>query len=121
MHFKELEVWQKSYQLCVDIYKEFSHNRDYGFKDQITRSALSVPSNIAEGFERSSLKEKIRFVSIAKGSAGELTTQLMIAKDINYLAPKLADVYLVENELITKMLGALIQKLSLSLKNNTNL
>jgi four helix bundle protein len=54
MQFENLEVWQRASSLCVLIYKELRTFKDYGFKDQITRSALSIPSNIAEGFERSS-------------------------------------------------------------------
>jgi len=62
MGFEQLEVWKRSSKLCTDIYKHFKNGKDYGFKDQITRSALSIPSNIAEGEERESLKENLRFL-----------------------------------------------------------
>ena len=61
MDFERLEVWQKARVLTVQVYQELAGCRDYGFKDQITRSALSVPSNIAEGMERGSDKEKCHF------------------------------------------------------------
>lgn len=71
MRYKNLEVWQSSVGLSVEIYKHFKVSTDYDFKDQITRSSLSVPSSIAEGEERAGLKEQIHFLNIAKGSAGE--------------------------------------------------
>ncbi|WP_339067872.1 four helix bundle protein [Teredinibacter turnerae] len=74
MKFKKLDVWKESARLCVEVYKNLGTLRDYGFRDQITRSALSIPSNIAEGEERESLKESIRFLNIAKGSTAELIT-----------------------------------------------
>jgi len=81
--FENLDVWQRSVALSVEIYKHFRDNKDFGFKDQITRSSLSIPSNISEGYERKSIKEKNHFYSIAKGSAGELWTQISVG-DNNY-------------------------------------
>ena len=72
MSFEDLEVWKRSARLSADIYKTLANLKDFGFKDQITRSGLSIPSNIAEGAERESIKEFINFLSYAKGSAGEL-------------------------------------------------
>ncbi|MBL4630248.1 MAG: four helix bundle protein [Paraglaciecola sp.] len=112
MKFENLEVWQRSYALAVDVYKIFSQNRDYGFKNQITRSALSVPSNIAEGWERYTEKEKFRFLSIAKGSAGELKTQLMIAVDIGYIAEDIGAIKIKEIDEIALMLGGLMKSLN---------
>mgnify|MGYP002180725919 CR=1 FL=1 len=85
MKFEDLELWKRLASLSCDIYKTFVDLRDYGFRDQITRSGLSVPSNIAEGMERASTKEKIRFLDIAKGSAAELRTQTYIGMDIGYI------------------------------------
>ena len=76
MSFEDLEVWKKSARLSGNIYKELKGCKDYGFKDQITRSGLSIPSNIAEGIERNSSKESINFISYAKGSCGELRTPM---------------------------------------------
>ncbi len=78
MRFEDLEVWKRSMSLSVETYKELSDLKDYGFKDQITRSALSIPSNIAEGFEHDSNKECLRFLAYAKASCGEYRTQMMI-------------------------------------------
>ena len=77
--FEDLEVWKNAMQLVVVIYAEFKENKDYGFKDQIQRAAVSIPSNIAEGYERQTNKEFIQFLYIAKGSSAELQTQLYIA------------------------------------------
>lgn len=62
MNFEELDVWKRAARLSANIYKELTHNKDYGFKDQITRSGLSIPSNIAEGIERGSNKDCVKFI-----------------------------------------------------------
>jgi len=77
--FEELEIWKRACALAVRIYNMLKGCRDYAFKDQMTRAALSIASNIAEGAERDSKAEFIRFLNIAKGSAAELRTQLYIA------------------------------------------
>lgn len=61
MDFEKLSVWQESKQLAVELYLHFQTSRDYGFKDQITRSGLSIPSNIAEGMSRKTAKDKCHF------------------------------------------------------------
>ena len=76
MSFEDLEVWKRSARLSADIYKAMVNLKDFGFKDQITRSGLSIPSKISEGAERESIKEFINFLSYTKGSAGELRTQI---------------------------------------------
>ncbi|MEK7322307.1 MAG: four helix bundle protein [Pseudomonadota bacterium] len=82
---EKLEVWKRGCRLAVDVFQILEHSKEYGFRDQITRSALSVPSNIAEGFERDSPREFCRFLKIAKGSSGELRTQLYIAAEVGLL------------------------------------
>lgn len=114
MQYEQLVVWQRSYKLAVAVYRELSALRDFSFKDQISRSALSVPSNIAEGFERFSDKEKARFVSIAKGSCGEFKTQAMIAKDVGYISAEVCSHWQSEAEQISRMLGALMKTLRVS-------
>jgi four helix bundle protein len=81
--FEELDVWKKACALSVDLYRTLRDLRDWGFRDQVGRSSVSVPSNIAEGFERGSTKEFIHFLFIAKGSAGELRTQLYLAMELS--------------------------------------
>ena len=85
LRFEDLEVWQDSMKLCKKIYSAFKDCKDYGLKDQICRSSLSIPSNIAEGYERKGSKETIQFLYVAKGSCGELRTQLYIATDFGYI------------------------------------
>lgn len=86
--FKELRVWQKGKDLAVYIYRitntgDFA--KDYGLKDQIRRASISIPSNIAEGDERATDKEAVRYFYIAKGSSAEVLTQGTIAFEIGYI------------------------------------
>ena len=110
MSFKELEVWQRSARLSATLYRETSELRDFGFRDQLTRSGLSIPSNIAEGYERESDAEIARFLSIAKGSAGELWTQLWIGIEAGYLKKALAIEWADEVKQLSRMLAALIKR-----------
>lgn len=109
--YENLEVWKKSVDQCVTTYEIFKGCRDYSFKDQICRAALSIPSNIAEGIERESTKETIHFLHIAKGSCAEVRTQALIAQRIGYLSDAITKVYLAEMVSISKMLHRLIQSL----------
>lgn len=87
--FEELICWQEAAKLAVDIYSLSStrkFSQDFGFRDQLRRSAVSIPSNIAEGKERETVPELIRYLYIAKGSAGELKTQRYHARKIGYIA-----------------------------------
>jgi len=77
--FEKLDVWQEGCRLAVAVHETFKDSKDYFMRDQILRSALSVPSNIAEGAERGSAKDTIRFMHIAKGSSAELRTQLYLS------------------------------------------
>lgn len=110
--FRELIVWQKAKELAVEIYKitnQAQFQKDFCFRDQMRRSAVSIPSNIAEGDERDTDKEAVRFFFIAKGSAAELSTQLQIAFEIEYLDKQVyenLDARVVE---VGKILGALIK------------
>lgn len=86
--FESLIVWQKGIDLVKEIYlltKEGELSKDFGLRDQLRRAAVSVPTNIAEGFERSSRKEYLHFLSIAKGSAGEIRSLIRVALEINDL------------------------------------
>jgi len=110
--FKELIVWQKSKALAVDIYKLTGAGRitrDFSLVDQIRRSAVSVPSNIAEGDERGSDRESIRFFYISKGSVAELITQLEIAKDVGHLTANDVEPLSERCAEIGRLLGALIK------------
>lgn len=86
--FEDLEVWQLARRLVKQIYeisKRAELSKDFGLRNQLQRSAVSIMSNIAEGFERKSKKEFIQFLSIAKASSGELRSQLYITLDLEYL------------------------------------
>ena len=89
--FEELLCWQKSRMLVAEVYRSFSKCNDWGFKDQIQRAAVSVMSNIAEGFERGTRQEFINYLFIAKGSAGEVRAQLYAASSSH--ACRLVNVY----------------------------
>ncbi len=109
MVFENLDVWRKSMRLSADIYRELKPLRDYGFKDQITRAGLSVPSNIAEGQERCGWRECCNFLSYAKGSCGELKTQIYIGMEIFYINRNVGEKWLNEVEEISAMIGGLIR------------
>lgn len=82
--FEDILAYQKAEVLTVEIYKLFGQSRDFGFRDQICRAAVSIMNNIAEGFERHTNKEFINFLYIAKGSAGEVRSMLSLARKLNY-------------------------------------
>ena len=109
MRFEDLNVWKKSTRLCTDIYKALHCNSDYVFKNQITRSALSISSNIAEGFERESDKECIRFLIYSKGSCGELRSQIYIGIEIGYIDEITGKDWLARATQISNMLAGLIK------------
>ncbi|HAM98089.1 MAG TPA: four helix bundle protein [Marinilabiliales bacterium] len=103
--FEDLLIWQDGVELSVQIYAHFKECKDYGFRDQVQRASVSIPSNTAEGFDRLSNNEFIRFLKIAKGSCAELRTQLIIAQKVGLLADSTE---LIEH---TKKLSAMIQKM----------
>ena len=117
--FEDLPVWQKARNLVVRIYKVTQQGkfaRDYSLVEQIRRSSISVPCNIAEGFERGSRKEFIQFLYIAKASAGELRSQLLIASDLGYLDEKISTDLRSEIIQTSEQLGALIAALKKIIK-----
>jgi len=88
-YYKRLKTWQKAMKLVMHVYqttKKFPKHEQYGLISQMRRSAISIPSNIAEGHGRNSNKELVRFLDIAKGSIFELDTQLEIARQLDYLS-----------------------------------
>ena len=110
--YKELEVWKKGILLVLAIYeviKNFPKDERYALADQIKRSAVSIPSNIAEGASRNTTKEFIQFLYIALGSASELETQIIISEKLGYM--KNEDPLFSEITIIRKMLNALISAL----------
>ncbi|MDZ7611950.1 MAG: four helix bundle protein [Candidatus Moranbacteria bacterium] len=109
--FEDIEAWQRARKLTCEIYKEFKHNRDFSFKDQIQRATLSIGNNIAEGFERKGNKEFCKFLFISKGSCSEVRSMLYSALDLGYInEDKFRELY-KETVEISKMLSGLIKKL----------
>jgi len=108
--FEDLVVWKKSRELAGSVYQATSDGRFYrdaGLRDQIRRAAVSVMSNIAEGFERYSRREFRHFVSIARGSASEVRSQVYLAHDLNYISDETAATLLTLCAEISRMLAAL--------------
>ena len=86
--FEDLRVWQKGIELVKQVYiitNEGKLSKDFGLKDQLRRASVSIPTNVAEGFERRSRKEYLNFLNIAKGSAGELRSLLRVALEVGYI------------------------------------
>ncbi len=110
--FKDLAVWQKAKDLAVLIYKVSSNDMksvDFGLRDQIRRSAVSIASNLAEGDERDTDKESVRFFFIAKGSVAEIRTQLQIAHESGHLNEAAYETLEKEYATLGKRIGKLIQ------------
>lgn len=113
--FEEIEAWRLARQLTKEIYSVTNKSlfsKDFGLRDQIRRASVSIMSNIAEGFERRGSKEFIHFLSIAKGSVGEVKSQLYVALDIGYIDKKIFSVLLGMCDEISKMVGGLISYLN---------
>jgi four helix bundle protein len=115
-NFQKLRVWQLAKDLAIKIYRltqnhEFS--KDFGFKDQIQRSSVSIPSNISEGDELDTDKQSVRHFYIAKGSAAELLTQIIIGREIGYIDKDEADQLIEECKIISVMLTKLIRARSI--------
>jgi len=113
--YKDFEVWKKSIDIVTKIYKvtnSFPKDEIYSLVSQLRRSAVSIPSNIAEGWGRNKTKEYIQFLRIARGSLLELETQLIISNNLSYLNKQNMDNFLIKIKEINKMLNALINILN---------
>ena len=120
--FTEMEIWKESKSLVKKVYTTTTigpFSRDWALKDQIRRASISIPCNIAEGFERGGNKEFIQYLSYAKGSAGEVFTQLHIAFDLGYLHKE--DFIRLEQQVtrISYMLGGFMKYLKRSGQKGT--
>ncbi len=110
--FEDIVAWQKSRELVLKIYNTFKNNKDFGFKNQIERAAVSVMNNIAEGFERRTNNEFKYFLYVAKGSNGEVRSMLYLASDLNKISEnEFKELYNLSNE-ISKILTGLIKTLN---------
>jgi len=113
--FKDLIAWKKAYQLCLDIFKasqRIPRSELFGLTSQIKRSALSVPSNIAEGYSRHSTADYIRFLRIAYSSLSELETQLLLVKDLNFINEKEANTLMTQQQEVQRIMFGLLRSLN---------
>lgn len=110
--FEDLQVWQRACRLSVEIFEVFENCRFGNLKSQIERAGLSVASNIAEGAERGGVKEFSQFLKIAKGSCGEIRTQLYISKKLNCLDSSVLSRLIAESKEISAMLEGLRKSLT---------
>ena len=107
--FEDLNVWKEGMLLTENIYNAFSNSKDFRLRDQIQRASVSIPSNIAEGFDRQTNKEFIQFLFIAKGSCSEVRTQIYIALKLKLVNEKVGNTLLEHTRKISAMLFKLIQ------------
>lgn len=105
--FEDLEVWQRGCRLTVAVFQRFEGCKNFSPRDQIQRAALSVPSNIAEGAERGSSKDFAHFLNIAKGSCGELRTQIFIARKLDFITTPASRKLINESRELSAMLEGL--------------
>jgi four helix bundle protein len=112
--FEDLSIWQRSMNIATNIYdlsSESAFSRDFALRDQIRRAAISISSNIAEGFDRNNNKEYVRFLFYAKGSASEVCSQLYIAKQLGYDDMSRIDSLISELKSLARSIGYLISKI----------
>jgi four helix bundle protein len=107
--FEDLIVWQLAIDLAASVYAAFQTSRDFALRDQVQRAAVSISSNIAEGYERDSNADFIRFLYYAKGSCGEVRSQLYLAHRVKALTDQTASAMIEQARLLSRKLGAYIK------------
>ena len=113
-NFKELKIWQKGMEVVKNVYtitKDFPQEELYGLTSQMQRAAISIPSNIAEGFRRYHNKEYIQFLYTALGSSAELETQILISVDLEYVSDNISNNICDKIDHFERMTNSLIQKI----------
>lgn len=111
--FTKLDAWKQGHALVLSVYavtKTFPPSKLYGLVSQMQRAAISITSNISEGFSRQSYKEKIQFYSVSLGSVSELQNQLLIAKDVGYIQTQLFIEIAKQSVIVHKLINGLIKK-----------
>ena len=116
--FEDLRIWQDAQTIALDIYKLFKGNKDYGFRDQIQRSAISISNNIAEGSEYNSDKTMMRYLRIAKGSCGEVRNMLYLCPKIGYCDDETANSLISKCKSLSSSIGAFMSYLENNNRNN---
>lgn len=107
--FEDLKVWQEGMHLALRVYQAMELSRDFGLKDQMRRAAVSVPSNIAEGYERDSNKEFVQFLNYSRGSSGELRTQLYLAAKLGVIDAETSEELIESSRKVSAMLHKYVQ------------
>lgn len=107
--FEDLQVWQLGIELAASVYTALEKSRDFSFRDQVQRAAVSVSSNVAEGYERGSNADFIRFLYYAKGFCGEVRSQLHVARRVRLLTDETAAALIASARLLSRKLGAYIK------------
>lgn len=112
--FRTLTTWQKAYELTLEIYritKDYPKHEQFGLVSQMRRSSLSIVANIAEGYERQHRKEYIQFLTIAKGSLGEVETYLLFSRDLGYINVEKYNMIDNKRQEVARLLKGLIKSL----------
>jgi len=107
--FEDIDAWKRAHALCIRIYRAMEDSREFIFRGHIFKTVMSVSSNIAEGFERQSGREYIQFLNYAKGSCGELRSQLYVAKDLGLVEDTQVREMVQEAKEISSMISGLIR------------
>ena len=111
--FEDCIAWQKAQDLAVAVYSQFGPSRDFAFKDQILRAVVSVSNNIAEGFDRLTSNDMIRYLGIAIGSANETKSMVYLAKRLTYITDQVEEMMIAKCEEIIRIIWGLIRSLRL--------
>ncbi|MCB0704115.1 MAG: four helix bundle protein [Saprospiraceae bacterium] len=114
--FEDLKIWQKSIQLATKIYQVTEANSDHSFSNQLRRASVSISNNIAEGFDRPSNKDFIRFLVISKGSLNEVKSMIYLGTELKYLKEEQKIIFLTQTSELQKMIWALINHLKTNSK-----
>jgi len=107
--FEELEVWERAVALSAEVFVAVRDSREFAFRDQISRSCLSIASNIAEGMERQTTPDQVKFLDYARGSAGEFRTQTIVGAKAGILSVDLSTRWIDESRQISAMIQGLIR------------
>ncbi len=121
LYYANLDVWQKSMDLAVSVYKDVKvlpKEELFSLSNQMRRAVTSIPSNIAEGNQRGSIKEYLHFLYIAMGSLGELETQIILCKRLEYLSGEATNQLLAQCKEVGRMLNGLIKNLQIKLEGS---
>ncbi|MCR5660434.1 MAG: four helix bundle protein [Bacteroidales bacterium] len=110
--FEDLRIWQDAQEIALEIYEMFKDNKDYGFRDQIQRAAISISNNIAEGSEYSSDAMMIRYLRTSKGSCGEVKNMLYLCPKLGYCSNERAIELIGKCKSLTNAIGAFIAYLA---------